>query len=633
MQKIKEGSELKEKETKNIPYETMLHELFLALSGHNSSLFDIIHKLENHLNTYNTRSELKNGPSSEHNKDVTAFKESSNYFTSGSVNGIDTVFHPCEVKMISEILEVAKYYTKIQSFYIKVSGKTLSVSENERKETSGHYLSAFATAVYEETNSFQKRVVKLEEEYLKSSNLLLSTIMINMNTYKYLFCELCRLINIVESKELHGCKLLDFLHKEVILSVGELEVVLKRIRNSVQKVLIEQLTYWLIYGELLDPYEELFLKVSRTPVIDKKDKQKSETDSEAIEVSITMEMLPEFIPLSVAEKIVFIGEHILSFERGGQQTNEDCGLILREKEKELIKDFQKISENESFALKEFQDLVETVRLSVAQYIYTLVTNAGLSEELLLLKDIFLLGRGELYQAFYILSGNKRPCDTNINSLFQRAGRQILMEENYLDKFIVSYQETKQPKEVSVWSNLRIEYLTKWPLHKFFCPSVQDKYNAILHFLLEIREVQLRLQDLFVTQKNNKAFRSHNLSLLCWTLRHHMCLMLCNLQYYIQVDVLESQFSELQNNISNVKDYQRICFHHQSFLSSVITQCFLCHPIISTFISSILDKIKHFCNIFEGSPSKNLRLEIEYVKEDFDKAASKLFWSLQNAWSE
>lgn len=52
----------------------------------------------------------------------------------------------------------------------------------------------------------------------------------------------------------------------------------------------------------------------------------------APECSLRLEMLPGHIPLSVAEKVLFIGEYILVFERGASRdSGRNCrdSLVIR----------------------------------------------------------------------------------------------------------------------------------------------------------------------------------------------------------------------------------------------------------------------------------------------------------------
>lgn len=58
------------------------------------------------------------------------------------------------------------------------------------------------------------------------------------------------------------------------------------------------------------------------------------------------------------------------------------------------------------------------------------------------------------------------------------------------------------------------------------------------------------------------------------LRSHMQFLIDNLQTYLHVDVIESQFKELLDRIDETKDFEVIRSTHETFLTSLLSQVFL-----------------------------------------------------------
>lgn len=90
--------------------------------------------------------------------------------------------------------------------------------------------------------------------------------------------------------------------------------------------------------------------------------------------------------------------------------------------------------------------------------------------------------------------------------------------------------------------LHLQYRINWPLHLLFSPRVLERYNTLFRFLLLIKRMQYGLQVLWCDQR--ALFKvtprsEHDMRIL------HLCnelmFFLKNLQYYIQVDVLESKY--------------------------------------------------------------------------------------------
>lgn len=58
------------------------------------------------------------------------------------------------------------------------------------------------------------------------------------------------------------------------------------------------------------------------------------------------------------------------------------------------------------------------------------------------------------------------------------------------------------------------------------------------------------------------------------LRNNLMFVINNLQYYLQVDVLESQYTIMENTMKNTRDFEEIQRAHSIFLANVISQTFL-----------------------------------------------------------
>ena len=51
-----------------------------------------------------------------------------------------------------------------------------------------------------------------------------------------------------------------------------------------------------------------------------------------------------------------------------------------------------------------------------------------------------------------------------------------------------------------WQCFSLQYSVAWPLHLIITPSVIDKYNDILKFLLTVRRTQCKLHETWANQK-------------------------------------------------------------------------------------------------------------------------------------
>ena len=60
----------------------------------------------------------------------------------------------------------------------------------------------------------------------------------------------------------------------------------------------------------------------------------------------------------------------------------------------------------------------------------------------------------------------------------------------------------------------------------------------------------------------------------WHLRNRLMFLVDNLQYYLQVDVLESQYTLLQSAVQATKDFEQIQKAHTLFQANILSQTFL-----------------------------------------------------------
>ena len=72
----------------------------------------------------------------------------------------------------------------------------------------------------------------------------------------------------------------------------------------------------------------------------------------------------------------------------------------------------------------------------------------------------------------------------------------------------------------------------------------------------------------------------------------MSFLVDNLFAYLQVDVLESQWSQLVANIEKSKDFEEVRMLHDNYLRSITDQCFLNLQKVMKALQDVL----HMCRL-------------------------------------
>lgn len=77
----------------------------------------------------------------------------------------------------------------------------------------------------------------------------------------------------------------------------------------------------------------------------------------------------------------------------------------------------------------------------------------------------------------------------------------------------------------------------------------------------------------------------------------MSFLIDNLFQYLQVDVLESQWTLLEKNIAKSEDFEQVRLIHEKFLDSIIQQCFLRLTKVFRAIQDVINTCSVFCRLF------------------------------------
>lgn len=360
-----------------------------------------------------------------------------------------------------------------------------------------------------------------------------------------------------------------------------------------------------MYGKFVDLYGEFFIiHVDSSRTIEKRVPQSTQasiTTFHSSETSVNLdlwhyevnfEMLPHYFPKSWAEKVLFIGQTVLMFNSDPRElvrdftsdaelvTASEKQTVWGDQEQMFFQKFHELQEMEMLTVLTFEQIIDEIKVCVTEHLSEIaITEADLSKQLKLIKDFYLLGRGEL---FYEFIKAVKPLYTNlitentvrnINRCFQVAAASVsIHDEVELFSFDMVKEEIDSFNYDSrgFFSFLILRYKIKWPLHLLFSPKVLDKYNDLFRFLIRIKKIQYDLHLVWCHHREEKVQRNSELL----QFRNKLMFLVDNLQYYLQVDVLESQFSIMMDKISETRDFEQIQRAHSCFQANVLGLCFL-----------------------------------------------------------
>ncbi|CAF4806339.1 unnamed protein product [Pieris macdunnoughi] len=538
-----------------------------------------------------------------------------------------------------QISKIAYSHHKIQNFVIGTGYLSRKTHEASGHRMFGLYGQALSEGISEVLQSYKKTLKDVESLVIGNKNYTLAFVYSYVEKYQGLFNTINRIISTLKERRLIGCQILSLLHQYILSGNEMVHEAIVKIFSNINAVFMNQLCTWLLYGELRDPYEEFFINS-----IKKNDS--TDTFSSCQSTTITCEkslvstlqqtpldcgynlnstMIPYFIPLSLAQEILFVGKTVILFGFDPKKVKKNNIFsmskaliplqkiniesrrftIWEEKEAEFHEKLQKLKNPDEFEVCHLKSVVRDIKECVTKHLWIVaVEEAQLLHELHLMKDFYLLGRGELFLELLRLTSRlldkptTRTSTRDMNQAFQLAARSVFLSNSAdIEKFSfeLPYVKPNASDNLSLqedsssaadgWSTIILKYDFKWPLHLLFAPEVLARYNDMFRLLLRIKKTQHDLHALWKTYKNSSRFSSCQL-------HNKLMFLMDNLQHYLQADVLETNFSRLMDAVSKTNDFEKLKKAHANFLADILSQSFLTVTAEDTEGSDTLDSINN-----------------------------------------
>lgn len=567
------------------------------------------------------------------------------------VNEALPFFHPAEIGILNQLLDIATDFWKIETFVRENRDCTVNRASSKEEGLYGMYTEALCEGLSQVVQPYRKALVELEKTVLKAGETQLSFIQHKIYPYQAVMRGLCGLIHQIKYKKAHGCYILDIVYRASCSGVAEVREAMQRILFEGHKVLYKQLLSWILQGSLCDPYEEFFVaKIRQESVAKEKSPSVEIAPEDSLKESLNhyklrVEMIPCHISVLTAEKIFFIGESIQLFEkdRGDlvDSFDESGGAppVLKEQETEFYNRLAELSESSEFRVADFERFVDAVRETASRHLHSLVLeSADLRKELGTLRSLFLLARGELFQMFieeadsYLQIPPTAATQHDISQAFMSACHRLLPDDEATLKKVKLQIVTDAPLPVrppgklsnssqprlTGWQCLSLAYTVPWPLHLIITKGVLEQYNQIFRFLLNVKRTQLLLHDAWAEQKRDRCLIISD----SWQLRNHMMFVVDNLQHYLMADVLESQYALLLNRIEQSDNFEELKHAHELFLASIVAHTFISNKPVHQCLTDLLVCCQQYCRLVNVGEIESKKLTD--LSLNFSRQSSLLF---------
>ncbi|PIK55491.1 putative gamma-tubulin complex component 4-like [Apostichopus japonicus] len=546
---------------------------------------------------------------------------------------------PSEEARLNRLCLLSSHFKRFESFIKRHGGECVQKDDENVKLEDGLYLRSFCSGLDEALSGYRKTLLVLEEDILNDPTLTMGHIICLTEPYQGLFVSLSGILDKLETGRYHGCQILD------MLQTGEAATFSRLILFTCHRVMFDQLTTWLLNGLLLDEYGEFFLhktnevQADQTNVDDEDDlgiggitgrqmkralKVIDGSDVAHDHFAINAPMLPSYLPLRVAEKILFAGESVQMFESKKQKSvAKYTDPVLGSNEEKFAKKLTELKHQSVFSIHQFEIVVNEIRSCVAEHLWTLVVEEHkLVSELIILKDFTSSEEASYsWHSSTRLNVTSDP-PTSLQNIIQIWPSSKLLIKCYLKMTILCPGFTSQ------------FHLKKAAQEKPPTPQLppSNLYNKLFKFLLAVKRVQLELQQCWIHHMDRKNHVPSIEETTIWQLRSHMAFLIDSIQYYLQVDVLDTQFSLLLSKIQSTRDFEAVRVAHDQFLTSLLVQCFLLTKPVHHCLMELLDLCHSFAILLLQTKSfeARQRAQVDSQAQGFNHLSSLLFKILSGA---
>ncbi|XP_065334196.1 gamma-tubulin complex component 4 isoform X2 [Cloeon dipterum] len=499
---------------------------------------------------------------------------------------------PGENKLIEKVLKIATNYRRLKNFSEDNCNPIYSQSTHKYGTNTKVYFLALCSGIEEVLEPYRKAIVHLENEILLDPSKSIMFVLQITEEYTVLLHLLNYAVDQIELKgnDLNWCHIMEILQSSPCVRSHNSEVAFKRIQKRCHSIFLKQLSVWLIYGELFDTEQFFITKDQREDIPGEVEMVHINSVANMYTAYSVFKMnpsqLPSYIPSSLALDILYIGQTVVMIKQKPSNAkslyehdeHQDFD-IWSGKEKDYLSELREIEDGDSFQIERLKLLVKSMRQHLTNVLWNVaVKDADLLSEIKTVKDLLLLGRGEIVSEFIKMANPilKQPPNTSRLRAAQKSLKEAICsistrDEVLLNKFIMYFQ---LDCDLTGWDCIALKFQVKWPLHLLFTEDMLGKYNSVFRLLLKVRRAQSNLLEVWKRQMEDKKIRGCEANTQLGQLRRNFQFVIDNLHHYLQFDVIEVQFSQLIKSIKETDSFEEIKNFHCLAIANILTQAFL-----------------------------------------------------------
>jgi hypothetical protein len=115
----------------------------------------------------------------------------------------------------------------------------------------------------------------------------------------------------------------------------------------------------------------------------------------------------------------------------------------------------------------------------------------------------------------------------------------------------------------------------------------------------------------------------------------MQFLIDNIYSYLQVDVLEALWQQLEGGLKGSSDFEEVCKMHDSYLQQIVEQSFLNYSEVLKAIQDVLYVSQKLCKFLSQMDQEQILENAEFpakfdqIKNNFELLSNKIFVTLSS----
>lgn len=532
-----------------------------------------------------------------------------------AVSEVESLY-PDSAKLYNQhFLETVSLLKHIHKFINEIEGKNTPAEESN---SSGLYKRAFCGGIKQVLRDFNDLFVEVEDLALNDEHFSIVTMATKLYPLESAVRAIKEAVVLVETKDVIGCQILDVCNNYCHCGVEPVEVAFKTIFKTCLNPFFMQTNMWLLHAELQDPYEEYFILAEECDVLTHDDDENmsiassvsslDELDASRASVyKIAVDKLPFFLPYSIARKVLFVGESLIMCQKDPsgiydslesaqvEEILDQCGLNPYD----ILKRIKTFEDGESLNVDTFDAFITDIYNGVNQYARKLAEDmADVRGQLVLMRDLYLLGRGELFHEFIL------RVDTSLDQVAHKTkGRYLksVFDDCFYYVYLTDASEILDavnftlpskdllPAHAMALDCLSLDVKIRWPLESIFPPDIIISFRRMFRFLLKLKKAQITLSESW-TNTNIKELDPSTRRIIF--VRNKLNAFVVNLQNYCFTDVIEHEMNLMLATVDRSNTYTDIQNAVDSFSKNVSEQLFLNFGNEQDFFLSDISKVNN-----------------------------------------